>query len=132
MARSLKDLPGVVHARVHLALPDERALVLDSQPAAARASVLLQTQAGAKVVTSDVQRLIAGGVQGLSPTEVTVVVTEQPRQPVANAGWSHVGPVAVAPGSAALLRGMLVASALLHAALAAAVICLWTLRRRSG
>jgi hypothetical protein len=72
-----------------------------------------------------VQRLVAGGVAGLLPTDVTVVLISRPAPAqVRENGLGHVGPIAVARTSMRLLQGALVALVALVAALAAATLVL--------
>lgn len=101
---TLERIPGVVSARVHLALPDVTRL--DTQPAPARASVLLRTSGKLSVDEASLQRLVAGAVTGLSDQAVTIVIASG----TASASESQlepVGPLRVARGQ----RGRVIAFA---------------------
>jgi len=78
IARTLETIEGVVSARVHLVLPEPDPLAIDGKPrVAAQAAVLLKIRAGRPlpIAEADARKLVAGGVPGVSPTEVAVVVT---------------------------------------------------------
>ncbi len=106
LARTLMALDGVIDARVHVATPERDALSGDDDRARPRASVLLRTRG--EVDTAAVQRLVAGGVEGLRADDVTVVVTRRRAAGTAGAVLATVGPFAVARGSAGALRATLV------------------------
>jgi len=133
LERSLEEIPGVVSARVHLALPEEEPLVGDSAHARPTASVLLKTQHALALSDADVKRLVAGAVHGLSSADVGVVVAaatvESGAPPL-----DRVGPVRVARESrtltAALATSGLVIILLLSLGLVFASLRLGQLRRR--
>jgi type III secretion protein J len=104
LERTLERVPGVVCARVHLALPD--AASLDPVRAAARASVLLRTQGVASITDAQVQQLVAGAVSGLERSAVQVIITGGAMQPPSTP-TEAVGPISVARGE----RGRVVAIA---------------------
>jgi hypothetical protein len=73
-----------------------------------------------------VQRLVAGGVAGLLPTDVTVVLVSRPAPPTtSSAELGHVGPIAVARRSVRELQGALVVLVGLVAILAACTLVLY-------
>lgn len=102
LRRALLAIDGVVDAHVNLVLPETPRLRLarEEMPPP-RAAVLIKFRPGkggaAPVVASDVQRLIAGGVDRMTPAQVEVVMT-----PVTipaegqNIAMTQVGPVSVA------------------------------------
>src|SRR3954470_1345526 len=57
LERSLEEIPGVVSARVHLALPPEEPLVGDAAHARPTASVLLKTSQKLVLADADIRRL---------------------------------------------------------------------------
>lgn len=75
LERTLESLDGVVQSRVHLVLEQRDPLSPDDKPRIpARASVLIKHQkSGVGLAVQDIQRLVAGGVPGLTPDSVTVV-----------------------------------------------------------
>ncbi len=77
LERTLEAMPGVIAARVHLALPAD-----DPLSAAPRtrptASVLLKSRAPAPASEADVRRLVAGAVPTLAAADVSVVFAAAP------------------------------------------------------
>jgi type III secretion protein J len=132
LEQSLQGVDGVVSARVHLAAP-ERSPLEDAAPTKPSASVLLRHRgAAAPLAASDVQRLVAGAVPGLSPTDVSVVATPAPisaRLPERE--LRHVGPITVTRASLSPLRLVAAAAVALNLALLAAVLLLWSKVRRA-
>lgn len=108
---SLQSLRGVTAARVHLASPRGGRLGgLQGSQEPPRASVLLKVRPNASVAPEAIQRLVAGGLEGLEPAQVTAVILEEPVPPLRPAealSWEQVGPLRVTPGSGAAARGML-------------------------
>jgi hypothetical protein len=90
--------------------------------------VLLEHRGSTPPVSADsVQRLVAGGVAGLLPTDVTVVMISRPAPASPPGGeLGHVGPIAVARTSVRQLQGALVALVGLVAVLAAATLVLYS------
>jgi type III secretion protein J len=70
LERSLEEIPGVVSARVHLALPAEEPLVGDAAHARPTASVLLKTQHALSLGDADIKKLVSGAVHDRSPADV--------------------------------------------------------------
>ncbi|MDB4971414.1 MAG: Type secretion bridge between inner and outerrane lipoprotein [Myxococcales bacterium] len=133
LERSLEEIPGVVSARVHLALPPEEPLVGDAAHARPTASVLLKTTQKLALADADIKRLVAGAVTGLQSSDVGVVaaagVVESGAPPL-----ERVGPLRVAHESrmltATLATSGLVVILLLSLALVFAALRLGQLRRR--
>jgi type III secretion protein J len=128
---SLESIDGVLRARVHLALPEAGGGLLrdTAQPfVRGSASVLFEYRGATPPVSADsVQRLVAGGVAGLAATDVSVVMIPLSTPAVPSGGvLGHVGPIAVARSSMAKLQAALVALVSLAAALAGAVLLLYT------
>lgn len=78
VARTLESIDQVISARVHLVLPPApRAGQPQLEP---KASALLRVKPGARAqivaMADDLKALVAGGVEGLQPTGVTVVIHE--------------------------------------------------------
>jgi type III secretion protein J len=127
LERSLDGIEGVLKARVHLNVPSPSPL-RDAIPARGSAGVLVEHRGATPPVSAEsIQRLVAGGVAGLAPADVVVVMIPRP----APAGWDgeaglgHVGPIAVARASIHPLQAALVALVALVAALAVATIALY-------
>ena len=108
LGRTLEGVDGVLVARVHLNLPAPD-LFRDGPPAKASASVLLEHRGTVPPLATDaIQRLVSGAVPNLATTDVTVVTVSR-AAPAArgDAQLAHVGPIAVARGSAMALKGVL-------------------------
>jgi type III secretion protein J len=130
LERSLEGVDGVLSARVHLSLPEPSPFnqARDQPTARASASVLLAHRGSTPPLSADsIQRLVAGGVAGMVPADVTVVMVSRPAPPAQPGdGLGHVGPIAVARTSLRELQGALVALVGLVAALAAATLLLYS------
>jgi type III secretion protein J len=133
LERSLRELDGVVSARVHLAVPAKDALIPDETELAASASVLIRHRGPNPPLTSaDIQRLVSGAVPGLSPENVSVVASSVPTVSRArDRDLSRLGPIAVTRSSALPLRLLFGAAALLNVLLVAGMGLLWQRLRRS-
>ena len=133
LERSLEEIPGVVSARVHLALPPEESLVGEAAHARPTASVLLKTHHTLPLAEADVRRLVAGAVHGLQPADVGVVMAAGVVNPGAPP-LDRVGPLRVAHESrmltAALATSGLVVILLLSLGLVFAALRLGQMRRR--
>ena len=133
LERSLEEIPGVVSARVHLALPPDESLVGDAAHTRPTASVLIKTTRALALGDGDVKRLVAGAVHGLSASDVGVVVTAATVEPGAPP-LDRVGPLRVARESrtltAALATSGLVVILLLSLGLVFSALRLGQLRRR--
>lgn len=127
LERSLQGVDGVLVARVHLNVPTASPL-RDLAPPRGTASVLLEHRGATPPLSADsVQRLVAGGVTGLLPTDVVVVMVPRPSAPSPGAGnLAHVGPIAVARASVQKLQAALVALVALVALLSAATLVLYS------
>ncbi|HVU05451.1 MAG TPA: hypothetical protein VHE30_27075 [Polyangiaceae bacterium] len=131
LERTLRDVPGVTSARVHLAVP-RRDPLSGEEPARGKASVLLRKRAGAPgPSTDDVRRLVAGAVTGVAPEDVAVVFAEVPRNAAADV--VQLGPFSTSRETARAARLALGVAALLNVSLVAVVVGLWLrVRRRRG
>ena len=133
LERSLEESPGVVSARVHLALPAEEPLVGETAHARPTASVLLKTHRPLALGDNDIKRLVAGAVNGLAAADVGVVTAAATVEPGAPP-LDRVGPLRVARESrtltAALATSGLVVILLLSLGLVFAALRLGQLRRR--
>jgi type III secretion protein J len=133
LERSLEEIPGVVAARVHLALPPDEPLVGEAAHARPTASVLLKTGHAIALSDSEVKRLVAGAVHGMQAADVGVVVAHAAVDNTAPP-LDRVGPLRVAHESrtltAALATSGLVLILLLSLGLVFAALRLGQLRRR--
>ena len=133
LERSLEEIPGVVSARVHLALPPEEPLIGDAAHARPTAPVLLKTSQKLALADGDIKRLVAGAVTGLQSADVGVVVAGGVVEPGATP-LDRVGPLRVARESRALTAALatsgLAVILLLALALVFAALRLGQLRRR--
>jgi flagellar M-ring protein FliF len=77
LARTVSQLAEVENARVHVVLPRQALFAEDKKNPTA--SVVLRLKAGARLGATQVQgitHLIAGSVEGLSPTDITILDTD--------------------------------------------------------
>jgi type III secretion protein J len=127
LERSLESVDGVLMARVHLSVPVPAPL-RDSPPVRGSASVLLEHRGlSAPIAPDAIQRLVAGAVAGLTPSDVAVVMVPQPAPPGPFASdFAHVGPIAVARASMRHLQAALIALVALVALLAASTLFLYS------
>jgi type III secretion protein J len=133
LARTLEAIDGVMDARVHVALPSERDVVLDEARPAPRASVLIRyAGASAPYDESEVKALVAGAVHDLAPADVAVIGVPAVVEPVEAASTLvRVGPIAVTRGSAPALKAVLGAALGLLVIMAALLVMVMLRRRRS-
>lgn len=127
LERSLRDLEGVLSARVHLAVPEADPLLPEETPKQASASVLLRHRgATPPIAATEVQRLVAGAVAGLHGDRVAVVM-----QPVTmsetEVGQSMVqlGPLSVSQSSVTALKTLLGAMGLANILLVGFLLVMW-------
>ena len=127
LERSLESIDGVLGARVHLNLPEPN-VFRDGPSPKATASVLLEHRGATPPLTADaIQRLVAGGVAGLAPVDVSVVMVSRPAPALrGEAQLVHVGPIAVARSSAKTLQAAMAGLMLLVVVLAGVVLGLWS------
>src|SRR6185369_16631581 len=128
----LQAVDGVVSARVHLAAP-ERSPLDEQAPSRPSASVLLRHHGAAPpLAISDVQRLVAGAVPGLSAADVSVVASPATASTrPADKELRRVGPITVTRASLSPLRFVAAAAVVLNLALLGAVLLLWSKVRRT-
>jgi type III secretion protein J len=129
--RTLETIEGVVSAHVHLVLAENDPLAADPRPRVpAQASVLLKTRAGFTIPVSitDIQKLVAGSVPGLTAPAVAVVYMATPDWTGAGAPMMvAIGPMRMTPGSRTILGSAFAAALGVVAILA--LILLFTARR---
>ncbi|HEY5145735.1 MAG TPA: hypothetical protein VII82_03170 [Polyangiaceae bacterium] len=128
LERSLEGIDGVLTARVHLNVPAPNPL-RDSVPPHGSAGVLIEHTGPTPPVSADsIQRLVAGGVAGLIPADVVVVMVARTAPPgfEVGDGLAHVGPIAVTRASMRQLQAALVALVALVAVLAGATLVLYS------
>lgn len=132
LEHSLQAVDGIVSARVHLAAP-ERSPLDEDEPSRPSASVLLRHRGVAPpLAVSDVQRLVAGAVPGLAPSDVSVVSSLAPASArPADKELRRVGPITVTRASLSPLRLVAGGAVLLNLALLGAVLLLWSKVRRT-
>jgi type III secretory pathway lipoprotein EscJ len=95
--------------------------------------VLLRHRGAAPpIAPSDVQRLVAGAVSGLTPSQVSVVAlpVPEPARPVERE-LSRFGPVTVTRSSVFSLRTIVGGALLLNLGLLGALILVWARARRA-
>jgi type III secretory pathway lipoprotein EscJ len=133
LERSLRATPGVLSARVHLAVPVKSALTIEAKEPQPTASVMLAYRgANPPLPVADVQRLIAGAVPGLATEHVSVVMTAMPAPPKpADRELARFGPITVTRSSMLPLRLLVAGAALLNLVLIGLLIALWARVRRA-
>jgi type III secretion protein J len=132
LARSIEAIDGVLDARVHLALPEERDFALDEARPRPRASVLIKHRPGrAPYDAREVAALVAGAVPEMLPSDVAIVGVAAPASRRDAASLVRIGPIAVSRGTAPILKTVLGASLGMHALLAGVLIALSLRRRRA-
>jgi len=128
LAHTLETIEGVVSARVHLVLPELDPLAMDGNPRVpAQAAVLLKIRPGRPlpVAETEVQKLIAGSVPGLSREGVAVVVTSAAEPPAAHeTGLVTLGPLRLTADSRTLVVVATTAGFVLLALLAGLLLLL--------
>ncbi len=137
LERSLEHVDGVLSARVHLNVPAPSPFrdTSPTSPAHGSASVLLEHRGSTPPLSTDsIQRLVAGGVAGLLPTDVTVVMVTRPAPPAGGGEFGHIGPIAVARASMQKLQAALIGLVAVVAMLAGATLVLYArlTRLRAG
>jgi type III secretion system YscJ/HrcJ family lipoprotein len=132
LERTLRAVDGVVSVRVHLAVPPRDPLALEEKKPEASASVLIRHRGVAPpLALAEIQRLVAGAVPGLAPSEVSVVLTPTPaRTRLAERELARFGPITVTRASMTPLRVVLGVAVLLNAVLVGFSIALWSRMRR--
>ena len=132
--RSLIAIDGVLDAHVNLVLADSsRFGTAPERPA--RASVVIRYDANAKapLAASDVQKIVAGGVERLGPDAVQVLLTpsRDASAPLAETRLAQVGPIAVPTSSQTFARVVFAAMTMLILGLGVALVLVLVRRRRS-
>lgn len=133
LERTLLGIEDVISARVHLALPEREALVVDAARPPTASVLLKHGGAVPPLSVLEVQRLVAGAVPGLDPASV-MVVTKAVAQPVDRKGTELVrlGPLTTTRSSLPYLRWMIACVATLNACMVALLFALWLRGRRSA
>jgi type III secretion protein J len=132
LERTLRAVDGVVSARVHLAVPPKDPLSYDEKAPGASASVLVRHRGAAPPITlAEIQRLVAGAVPGLDPSEVSVVMTPAPpRARLAERELARFGPLTLTRTSMTPLRIALGVVLLVNAILLGCLLALWSRLRK--
>jgi type III secretion protein J len=127
LERTLESVDGVLAAHVHLNLPPPDPFrPADALAGKATASVLVEHRGPVPPLAPPaIQSLVAGGVAGLAPADVSVVLVERAAAPLDAPALAHLGPIAVARGSLRALQVSLGALLAVVAALAAATLSLY-------
>lgn len=132
LAGSIESIDGVLDARVHVAIPEPRGFALDDERPRPRASVLIKHLPGEPPYDIvQIRSLVAGAVHGMAPEDVAVVGVPGPPAPVLTGSLVRVGPISVTRGSSFALKAVLGTALALDVVLAAALVVLWTRRRRT-
>jgi type III secretion protein J len=129
LQRTIEGVDGILSARVHVSVPPT-SLLREPIPARATAGVLVEHRGATPPLSADsVQRLVAGGVAGLLPADVAVVMVARSaasRGADMGGGLAHIGPIAVARTSMRQLQAALVALVAVVALLAIATLLLYS------
>jgi type III secretion system YscJ/HrcJ family lipoprotein len=126
LEQSLQGVDGILSARVHLNVPAPSPLRDVALPHASASVLLTYRGATPPLSTESVQRLVAGGVGALLPSDVAVVLVARPAPPMTSGNeLGHVGPIAVARASVRTLQAALAVLVAMVMALAAAILALY-------
>lgn len=102
LTRTIREINGVLDARVHIVMPERRLFARDERPATA--SVFLQLRPGFQLTANQVRgiaHLIARSVEGLQPENITIVDN-----------WGQILSDLIRPETPGLLDGVGLASRL--------------------
>lgn len=131
LERSLREVSGVLSARVHLAVPERDPLAGDPTPPSA--AVLVRHAGSTPPLAADeIRRLVAGAVAGLRPEAVAIVlhpVVSERHDPASR--LAQLGPLSVARSSAGTLRWLFVGVGVLNALLVLGLLLTWRKLRRA-
>lgn len=136
LQKTLLKIEGVVDAHVNLVIPQRPRVQLSGDVVERpRASVLVQYRAredSEPITVEGVRALVTGGVEGLEPDAVRVVLMPLSRsaEPLLEPALAQVGPLAVAPGSKTPLQILFGTMGAMIVALAAVSI-FFIIRRKS-
>lgn len=139
LRETLLSIDTVIDAHVNLVLPEKPRVRLSTDTIAPpRASVLVKYRArddeGPPISEADVKAMIAGGVDGLTQDNVTVLSTRADlgKQPVGEIQIASVGPVSVAAASKTALQLLVGGLVALMFALAGALVFVIFRQGRAG
>lgn len=109
LSRTIETMPGIVDARVHVAIPDDRSITLEKPTARPRASVVIKRKRfsnESKQLKSEkaIQRLIAGAVQDMKVEDVSVIEVAIAARDQAAPALIQIGPITVTRDSVGALR----------------------------
>jgi type III secretion protein J len=125
LERSLREIEGVLSARVHLAIPTADSISNATEPVATTASVLIRFRDGLTPISeNEVKRLVAGAVAGLTADQVSVVLKSVSPISTKN-GIERLGPLSVSTGSLRTLRGIVATAVGVNLLLFAGILWLW-------
>ena len=130
LARSIEQLDGVTHARVHLSPPEPR-LALDAPAGTWRASIIVQSRAGhAPIDEASLRELLRGAVTPLPADRIAILQAQvgAPRR----AEWARIGPFTVSKRDAPRLRAAFGGALLLNGLLALMLIVIVARKRRAA
>lgn len=106
LRRGLLTIDGIVDAHINLVLPKKARIRLpNTVQERPRASVVVKQQAalaaGSVITEKEVKDIILGGVEGIDPKHITVLLKAERRstEPLKKARMLQIGPIAVSPGS---------------------------------
>jgi type III secretion protein J len=129
--QSLRDVSGVLSARVHLAVPERDPLAQEDSAPPSAAVLVRHTGATPPIAADDIRRLVAGAVAGLRPEGVAVVLHPVALPARADGGrLTQLGPLSVSRSSAGTLRWVFAAVGALNVALALGLLLFWSKLRR--
>jgi type III secretion protein J len=135
LSRTIEAIPGVLKARVHIAIPDNRATLLDTPAVRPRASVVVKRQPDSSDSKRHerekaIQKLVAGAVQDMKSEDVSVIEVATTARVQVSPVLVQIGPITVTRETVGTLRfiaGTLLVSLVV---LAIAVIVLFARLRR--
>jgi len=103
LCETIREIPGVQAARVHLTLAD-RSLLSRDREVEATAAVIVRTNGPAPSLDRQLVELACAAIEGLEPSNVKVIVTQE-KIPVTRTEF--VGPIEVVSSSVSAARAII-------------------------
>jgi type III secretion protein J len=104
IAKTLKNIDGVINARVHISLPEKSLLKrdLNSKPSASVFLKYIGTKPPYKI--REIQNLVAGAISGLDPINISVIGSPRKLIPSPFSKIVSLGPLKMTPESKKILK----------------------------
>ncbi len=119
---TLRAIPGIIDARLHVAIPEPRGLTLDTglAPLESASLVLMLDQNDPLLPSdSDIRHLVAGGINTLDASSVVISRVVYSSDQASGPELARVGPLGVTEGSKQTLQAIMISMATVVILLAA-------------